>query len=606
MDQKVLLVDDRPENILVLESTLERQGLEFVKADCGEEALRKLLKNQISLILLDVQMPGMDGFEVAEFVRNNPSTKHIPIIFISAINKDQKHIFKGYASGAIDYMFKPFDPDILKSKVEILLDLDKQRRTVESQKDELARAKHITDSILQNVNEGLFLLDDEFRISSHYSRALEDILESENLSGENLIEFLTGKVPSDLQDASTEYFKLSFDGSISDSSLTDLNPLDQVKYQISENGRPGTPEKHLKFDARRVYKNGDISYLIVTVRDITQKVLLEQKMAEMEKESRKRLDNLLSIIHVDPKMLRDFIESVERDLQESKLKLTAMINGDHKPEHMEFLFRSMHQIKGNAAILDLKQFMDDAHGAEELIKKLQTVKKAKKSDYASICSAFEKIEDNLNAINQIISNLQHIYQHFRPKREYEIELLVKSVKNLIENLQQSTGKKAELEYNDFDGVVIPYNCRLDLKDILVQLTRNSFCHGIEKPAVRKKLGKSPTGRITIQTFKTDTSIGFSFRDDGCGLQPDKIRQALISSGKYKNHDIANWNDDQINMSIFQAGITTAEKADTTGGRGIGMDIVKQKVEKQGGEIEIETKPDKYTQFRISFPAEQRS
>lgn len=604
MDQKVLLVDDRPENILVLKSTLERPEIEFVEADCGEEALRQLLRNQISLILLDVQMPGMDGFEVAEFVRKNPSTRHIPIIFISAINKDQKHIFKGYASGAIDYMFKPFDPEILQSKVEILLDLDKQRRVVEIQKNQLARAQHITDSILQNVNEGLFLLDQDFRISSHYSKALGDILESDHLSGASLIDLLKNRISFDTKEAYIEYLRLSFDHTVPDDALTDLNPLEQIEYRISENGKPGAPAKYLKFDARRVYKNEEISYLIVTVRDITQKVVMERKMAEMEKESRKKLDSLLSIIHVDPKLLRDFIDSVERDIQESKAILSALAEGDHSPDHLEFLFRCMHQIKGNAAILDLKQFMDDAHQAEELIKQLQSAKNVKKSDYSQVCAAFEKIEQNMDAINQIISNLQHIYQHFRPKRKYEIDLLIKSVKNLIENLQQSTGKKAELEYNNFDGVVIPYNCRLDLKDILVQLIRNSFCHGIEAPDVRKKLGKSPGGKITIQTFKTDEFIGFTFKDDGCGLQTDKIRRALIASGKNKSQDIAKWNDVKIYMSIFEAGITTAEKTNTTGGRGIGMDIVKQKVETQGGKIEIDTEPGKYTQFRISFPVDQ--
>ena len=90
--QQVLLVDDRPENLLSLESTLENENLIFLKAESGEEALKILLKEDVSLILLDVQMPGMDGFEAASLIRGKQKTRHIPIIFVTAISKEQKHI----------------------------------------------------------------------------------------------------------------------------------------------------------------------------------------------------------------------------------------------------------------------------------------------------------------------------------------------------------------------------------------------------------------------------------------------------------------------------------------------------------------------------------
>ena len=122
--QRILLVDDRPENLIVLENIIDFPGVELVKAFSGEVALRLLLKIDVALILLDVQMPGMDGFETATILRGSPNTKHIPIIFITAISKEEKHIFKGYEAGAVDYMFKPVDPDILKNKVKVFLELD--------------------------------------------------------------------------------------------------------------------------------------------------------------------------------------------------------------------------------------------------------------------------------------------------------------------------------------------------------------------------------------------------------------------------------------------------------------------------------------------------
>lgn len=127
----ILMVDDTPENLYSLEAILEAPGRTLVKANSGPEALKVLLRQDVSLVLLDVQMPGMDGFEVAEIMRSNPKTKNVPIVFVTAINKDQKYVFKGYQAGAVDYLFKPLDPVILASKIDFFLQLDRQRRDLE-------------------------------------------------------------------------------------------------------------------------------------------------------------------------------------------------------------------------------------------------------------------------------------------------------------------------------------------------------------------------------------------------------------------------------------------------------------------------------------------
>ncbi len=129
--QNILMVDDTPDNLYSLEAILEAPGRNLIKAHSGPEALKVLIKSDISLILLDVQMPGMDGFEVAEIMRSNPKTKNVPIVFVTAISKDQKYVFKGYQAGAVDYLFKPLDPVILASKIDFFLSLDKQRRELE-------------------------------------------------------------------------------------------------------------------------------------------------------------------------------------------------------------------------------------------------------------------------------------------------------------------------------------------------------------------------------------------------------------------------------------------------------------------------------------------
>jgi PAS domain S-box-containing protein len=140
----ILLVDDRSDNLLALEAILEPLGHRLVSATTGEAALRHLLKEEFAVILLDVQMPDMDGFEIAELIKGRERTRHIPIVFLTAISKDAQHVFRGYETGAVDYIFKPFDPEILRSKVAVFIELHEQRQEL-ARHDELLRREELAE-----------------------------------------------------------------------------------------------------------------------------------------------------------------------------------------------------------------------------------------------------------------------------------------------------------------------------------------------------------------------------------------------------------------------------------------------------------------------------
>ncbi|MEH2240686.1 hybrid sensor histidine kinase/response regulator [Nostoc sp.] len=133
----ILLVDDKLENLLALEAILEKLGENLVRATSGEEALRCLLHQDFAVILLDVQMPGMDGFETATLIRNRGRSRHTPIIFLTAFSTSDQMLFKGYALGAVDYLLKPLDPNILTSKVTVFVELFKKTEAVKQQAAQL-------------------------------------------------------------------------------------------------------------------------------------------------------------------------------------------------------------------------------------------------------------------------------------------------------------------------------------------------------------------------------------------------------------------------------------------------------------------------------------
>lgn len=179
----VLIVDDRPENLLSLKALLSDEDLNVVCANSGQEALSLLLDNDFSLVLMDVQMPEMDGFETARLMRGMKKTMNIPIIFVTAISTETKHIFKGYEVGAVDYVYKPIDSVILKSKIKVFVELHKQKKLFQLQAIELKEKVNEleeTKKELQKVNK---ILE---HLSSHDSltgipnrRNFDEVLERE-------------------------------------------------------------------------------------------------------------------------------------------------------------------------------------------------------------------------------------------------------------------------------------------------------------------------------------------------------------------------------------------------------------------------------------------
>jgi signal transduction histidine kinase len=142
---KCLLVDDLEENLLALTALLRREDVEILQARSGAAALELLLAHDVALAFLDVQMPEMDGFELAELMRGSERTRHVPIIFVTAGLRDQYRLFKGYDTGAVDFLYKPIDPHILKSKADVFFQLYRQKQQLARQLDELTETLRLNE-----------------------------------------------------------------------------------------------------------------------------------------------------------------------------------------------------------------------------------------------------------------------------------------------------------------------------------------------------------------------------------------------------------------------------------------------------------------------------
>jgi signal transduction histidine kinase len=150
---KILIVDDLPENLQALEALLRHEHRVIHQANSGDAALALLLEHEFALAILDVQMPGMDGFELAEVMRSTSRTRHIPIVFVSAAGRELDYAFKGYENGAVDFLYKPIDPGAVRSKVAVFVALDQQRRETRRQMLALERSRQEQETLLRELNQ---------------------------------------------------------------------------------------------------------------------------------------------------------------------------------------------------------------------------------------------------------------------------------------------------------------------------------------------------------------------------------------------------------------------------------------------------------------------
>jgi two-component system sensor histidine kinase/response regulator len=154
-DIDILVVDDFAQNLVATEALLGRPGLRVLKAASGDQALELLLEHEVALALIDVQMPGMDGFELAELMRSSPRTSGIPLIFMTAAAQERTRAFRGYQAGAVDFLNKPVNPDVLRGKVEVFVQLFAQKKQIEQRMEELRQALQMNEMFISVLGHDL-------------------------------------------------------------------------------------------------------------------------------------------------------------------------------------------------------------------------------------------------------------------------------------------------------------------------------------------------------------------------------------------------------------------------------------------------------------------
>ncbi len=490
---------------------------------------------------------------------------------------------------------------IKKQREELKQKVDDRTSELLKRNSELKTSQAEQKRILLNVEEGFFLLDTSMKIQNAYSKSLETILESSRIAGLSICDVLSGHVEESAMEMARDYLTMLLDDSLDEDLIENLNPLTRIKTTFGDEGG-GLTVKYLNFRFKRIMEDEEITGLIATVSDVTEEYLLGIKLAESEAKSRKQIEWMLGILHIEPSLLIEFNESAHRELEFINTIMAGSEERADYPQLGEQIARSLHLIKGNANLLKLDYFADMVHKIETRTNELRDIPSLSGSDFIPVFVDLERLKKELNELGKLIEKLAQFSaasQKEAPDAD-KSENLIQTIKNYAERIAAEMGLRVHVDTSRFEAKAIPSHQLMVLKDIFIQFVRNSLSHGIEPPEERKRKGKPETGRIELSLERKTDFLNIRFFDDGRGLQFEKIIEKARQQDAYRQCAIESWSKPQLAELIFQPGFTSKDKADMYSGRGAGMDLVRERLNKHGGQIEVDSVQGEYCSFTIKL------
>ncbi|MBA3582190.1 MAG: Hpt domain-containing protein [Gammaproteobacteria bacterium] len=468
---------------------------------------------------------------------------------------------------------------------------------VETYAFEVIRAKRESDEILGYVNDGLFVMDEKGIVGTQHSASLKKILMEEDIAGRRFIDIMRPQLDQKTFNMLSDYVDLMFKRSVKEKMLTSHNPVEQIEMTKEVGGV--SHKKYLDFKFSRVYEGKSIKSLLVTVSDVTIKIALEEKLEASSEKSKRQMELMFGLIHVGPSMLKQFVDATSNQLSEINALLKSSENLSEKKSIIDPIFRIVHTIKGNAALLDLGLFVEQAHMFEEALLCLnQKSESISGEDFINIAIQLDELANVLRDTMELLGKLIQLQTEFGGAAENK-HAIVRAMQKMTLRMCEKTGKQIELIGGEFDIDQFPEKYRAIAADITVQLLRNAVAHGIELPHERRAFAKSEIGRIKLKTTMSHDGYELCVQDDGKGINLDSIRQKANELGLLESSDKAT--DSKWLNVIFESGFSTADSVDVASGRGVGMDIIKQRVAEVGGSIVLRHAPGKGCQFNIKFP-----
>ena len=461
-------------------------------------------------------------------------------------------------------------------------------------------ARRETQEILDTVKEGLFLLGADGRIGGQTSASLSAILHTEVKAGHDFFAVLEGMVPEAMLRTARSYIELLFAGRVRENLVGDLNPLNRLEVLVGRSS--GSHEsRYLDIQFNRVMTGDRISHLLVTVQDITEKVRLEEAIEAAKRRAGAEVGLLMSALSIHPEELNNFLAHTESEL----LTLNELLKRKHAgagqyKQTLQAVFRAIHAVKGEAAALGLESLELLAHDFEQALTALRERDALSGDDMLALPVHLNRLLEHLELVRGIQERMAAVPAGVTAASPGDS--LAGELQKLADRIAivQQKHVRVEADLGGFEH--LPASARHVLKDVAIQLVRNAVYHGIEHPTDRTSAAKPEQGTVSIRLQPgAPGEFEFIVRDDGCGLQPQRIREALVDSGRYRPEDLDALDERSLAMKIFEPGVSTAAGSpDLDAGRGVGLDVVKARLSELRARLKVASTPGRFTEFRIQL------
>lgn len=463
--------------------------------------------------------------------------------------------------------------------------------------DKLAdKAKQETTEIMDTVTTGLFLLDKDLNIGSQYSKQLENLIGQKNVGGKNLLDVLAGFIDAKDLNTTNDFVAQLYNPRTKERLIASLNPLIRQKVHVDGN------ERFLDFNFRRVYHGKAITRVLANVEDVTDAVLLEQKMEQEREQNDVQLEMLSTILQADRDSLNDFINNTKQRIQSinSVLKVQDE-SGMSLYEKVNAIYREVHSMKGEASALKLSGFTNMAENFEANLNRLKQTPKLSGENFLGLTVQLEELIRLTHTIEDLLSKIGGTAPVVLEGQQPAVPQTTRSrYADFVADIAKRNKKEAAFTYS---GLESTGNKKMDrvITEIAIQLLRNAVVHGIEKPEVRNQRGKLTVGHVHMGLKYHGDRFVLTFEDDGNGIDYQAIAQKAVKLGRYTEEEAAKLDKQTLVSLLFTPGFSTADDSTEDAGRGVGLDIIKDRIVSLNGTVNVASRPQGYTRFTFTLP-----
>ena len=494
------------------------------------------------------------------------------------------------------------------------------------------------------MNEGLFLLDKDLKLGSERSMALNNIFRREEFAGLTFDTLLKEIVPEKTLRTAMDYVALLWGERVNEKLVKTINPLNEVEVHF-DNPAGGFDTHFLEFDFNRVKSEGSLSHLLVTVNDVTKRVMLSRELQESQEKAQAQLDLLLRILHVEPDSLTGFLTDADVSLKmvNSILKEPAREESAFRAK-IDGIYRQVHAVKGEAAALGLKTVEQRAHAFEESLNDLKGRASLSGSDFLPLVVKLDDLFNHLAQVREMLSRLVDLHQAIATRRTAGRRRSKprRSISGSPASTTRPCRSTKALTRRPPDGEATATSAASSARSKISRRASRAasrsrspcaatawttFRKRIAAPSRTSRFNWCATPSCTASKSRASAprrtrpkparwpwssrardSEGYELivQDDGRGLQLDRIKEVAVERGLITPAQAAMLDPRQTMALIFRPGFSTADRVTTDAGRGAGMDLVRILVAELGGRVGLASAGGKFSKFKIWLPATERA